>query len=402
MTSDWARQIDAIVERQAPLMVEARRRLHAFPEPSGEEWRTTRYLGDLLAEAGYQARRGSDERGLIVDPPITAAGRRLLLRADIDALRLREERPDAFVSQVQGIMHGCGHDAHAAILLGALRALLEAHQEGVLPWTFRWRGVFQPAEETNQGALEMIASGAMDDVAAVIALHVDPSRPVGTIGTRVGPFTAACDDLEIVVEGRGGHAGRPHESIDPIAVAAQLVSSIYLFVPRGIDSHEPVVVTFGQINGGDSPNVIPSRVVLRGTVRTLGQVVREKTKDHIRQLARGLAEASGARIQVQFQAGPESVHNDPDLTALFHRAAADLLGAGNVQAISRASMGGEDFAHYLRLAPGAMFRLGCCGESGGCPPLHSPLFNPDERCLSIGAKILVRTAVLWSDPRPFP
>src|SRR5262249_47175406 len=197
-----------------------------------------------------------------------------------------------------------------AIVFGTLLALHQAASAGILPWPINWRGIFQPAEEINRGAIEMVAAGALENMAAILALHVDPSLPVGTIGTRVASCTAACDEILIQIEGRGGHAARPHESIDPIAAAAQLISSIYLFVPRAVDSHDPVVVTFGQIQGGESPNVIPNHVTLRGTIRTLGGLVRERTKDHIRQLARGLAEASRARIEITFHPGPQSVRND--------------------------------------------------------------------------------------------
>jgi len=158
------------------------------------------------------------------------------------------------------------------------------------------------------------------------------------------------------------------------------------------------VVTFGQIQGGENPNVIPNRVLVRGIVRTLGGKVRERTKDHIRQLARGLAEASGARIEITFHPGPPCVRNDPALTALIRQVATGLLGPQQIHEIARPSMGGEDFANYLQDIPGCMFRLGCCSQAGGCPPLHSPLFDVDERALMIGAKVLLRSAILWSKP----
>jgi amidohydrolase len=397
MTVNWE-QIDALIDPQVPAMIEVRRHLHAHPEPSGEERQTAQFLADRLGAAGLSVRAVADQRGLLVDPPKALPGARLGFRADIDALHIHEERPSPYQSQVPGVMHACGHDAHSAIVFGTVLALHQAERTGILPWPINWRGIFQPAEEINRGAIDMVAAGALEGVTAILALHVDPSRPVGTIGTRVGTFTAACDDMVIHIEGRGGHAARPHESIDPIAAAAQLISSIYLFVPRAVDSHDPVVVTFGQIQGGDSPNVIPNCVVLRGTIRTLGGIVRERTKDHIRQLARGLAEASGARIEITFHPGPQSVRNEPALTALIRQAASDLLGQQQVQEITRASMGGEDFANYLQEIPGCMFRLGCCSQTSGCPPLHSSNFDVDEGALGIGARILLRSAVLWSNP----
>jgi amidohydrolase len=398
MVKGWTARLDAIIDDLAPEMSTVRRHLHSHPEPSGQEIRTTAFLGERLAAAGFRVRLGPGRCGLLVDTAEPHSGRLIGLRADIDALRVQEQNQSGYVSQQPGVMHACGHDAHSAILVGTLLGLARAEAAGVLPCPVSCRGIFQPAEETNCGALDMITAGALEDVAAVLALHVDPSRAVGRIGTRCGPFTAACDEMEIHIEGRGGHAARPHESIDPIAAAAQLVSSIYLFVPRAVDSHDPVVVTIGLIHGGESPNVIPAHVLLRGTVRTLGGPVRERTKDHILQLARGLAEASGARIRVEFKPGPESVRNDPGLTVLVRQAASDMLGPEQVEEIPRPSMGGEDFAYYLHKAPGSMFRLGCCAHASGCAPLHSPLFDLDERSLAIGGKILARTAVLWSLP----
>ncbi|MGV3720098.1 MAG: M20 metallopeptidase family protein, partial [Actinomycetota bacterium] len=186
----------------------------------------------------------------------------------------------------------------------------------------------------------------------------------------------------------GGHAARPHESLDPIAAAAQLISSIYLFLPRARDSHEPVVVTIGEVSAGHNPNVIPETATLRGTVRSLGEVERARTKDHIRQLARGIAEASGTKIDVLFTPGPKSVVNDNVLTDLLRNAAAELLGAESVEVIQRASMGGEDFAFYLEQTPGAMFRLGCASPAVSGAPLHSPSFDVDERALAVGANVL--------------
>ena len=303
MAVDWQR-INALIDSHVPAMIEVRRHLHAHPEPSGEERQTAQYLAERLGAAGLAVRSVADQRGLLVDPPEAQPGARLGLRADMDALHIHEDRPSPYQSRVPGVMHACGHDAHRAIVFGTLLGLHEAERAGALPWPINWRGILQPAEEINRGAIDMVAAGALEGVAAILALHVDPSRPIGTIGTRVGAFTAACDDMLIQIEGRGGHAARPHESIDPIAAAAQLISSIYLFVPRAVDSHDSVVVTFGQIQGGDSPNVIPNRVVLRGTIRTLGGMVRERTKDHICQFTRGLAEASHEQDRNHISARP--------------------------------------------------------------------------------------------------
>src|SRR5262249_24592835 len=213
---------------------------------------------------------------------------------------------------------------------GALLVLDRMECDRALPWPVTWRAIFQPAEETGEGAKAMMGAGALDGVATIIAAHVDPTRRAGTIGIRSGPLTASCDDMRIVVRGRGGHAARPHESNDPIAAAAELVSTLYQFVPRATDSQDAVVVSFGQIHGGQNSNVIPEEVLLEGTVRTLNRDVREKTVQHIRTLAEGIEQVTGAKLEVAFRRGSPSVQNDEATTDLVSRVAADLLGEKNV------------------------------------------------------------------------
>jgi amidohydrolase len=271
-------------------------------------------------------------------------------------------------------------------------------RNGGPPWPFAFRIIFQPAEETAQGARDMVAAGALEDVFAIFALHVDPSRDLGFAGVKDGALTAHCDDLTITVRGRGGHAARPHESVDPIAAAAHLISSIYAFIPRAINSQDPVVVTIGQIAGGYSPNVIPEQVELSGTIRTLDPAVRHRAQERLRQLARGVAEASGTAIHVEFGEGLAAVYNHPAAAEVVREAIAGTLGPQGLQRIERPSMGGEDFAGYLESVPGAMFRLGVRSERAGGEPLHSPLFDIDERALVVGAKVLARAAALAADP----
>jgi amidohydrolase len=293
-------------------------------------------------------------------------------------------------------MHACGHDAHTATVFGALAALEQLEREEALPWPVTWRGIFQPAEETSAGARAMVAAKALEGVGAILSIHVDPTRQAGAIGIRSGVFTANCDALRVTVQGRGGHAARPHESADPIAAAAELISTLYQFVPRATDSQDAVVVSFGQIHGGQNANVIPEQVVLEGTVRTLDRTVREKTIAHIRTLVAGIEQVTGTSVHVNFEQGTPSVYNDDELTTLVTNVATDLLGSNNVAVLPRPSMGSEDFAVYLNHVPGVMFRLGAAGDHGPWSGLHTPTFDVDERCLSVGAKILARSVVEWS------
>lgn len=398
MNESWTRHLDEAVGELHPQMVEVRRHLHAHPEVSGEEFETTAFLQSALAPAGFDIRTGKDRRGVIADLPPGEEQPRIAIRGDIDALRIQEGNVTEYRSKVDGVMHACGHDGHSAVVFGAAMALSRMHERNWLPWPVPFRAIFQPAEETNLGALEMIAAGALKDIRAIFSLHMDPSREVGSIGLRPGALTADCDEMRIAIRGRGGHAARPHESLDPIAAAAQLISSIYLFVPRSIDMFEPVVVTIGRIHGGQNSNVIPDEVVMGGTVRSIGGEIRQRTLNHIRRLAAGLADASGTHVSVEFIPGPDAVINDPGLTDILHMSANEMLGADSVQSILRPSMGGEDFANYLPHVPGAMFRLGCAPRDLHVPPLHSPEFDLDERSLGVGARVLAHAVVAAADP----
>ncbi len=398
-TAAWRRRLDAIVDGLEGELRAVRRHLHSHPEPSNEERATAEYVRNRLEAAGLTVQPASGCHGLIVDSPRAVVGKRSAIRADMDALRLRDLKHVEYRSQVEGVMHACGHDAHTTAVLGAVLALDQLHRENALPWPVAWRAIFQPAEETADGAAAMVAAGATEGLRSIFALHVDPSRDVGRIGVRSGPLTASCDWLRITLTGRGGHGARPHESNDPIAAAAHLVNLIYSLLPRSIDSQEPVVVTIGRINGGYSANVIPEQVELEGTLRALDEGVREATRERLRRLTRGISEASEVAIDIEFSGRLDAVVNDPAATAIIRRAASETIGAGAVDTIARPSMGGEDFSGYLRHVPGAMFRLGVRSADVGGAPLHSPQFDIDERALRIGAAVLARCVVLDQEPR---
>ena len=394
----WQSRLDAVVESLADELSLIRRRLHSQPEPSNEESATATFVQARLEDAGLSAQPAPGCHGLIVDSGAATDVPRSAIRADMDALRLHDLKKSEYRSRIDGVMHACGHDAHAAAALGAALTLHQLEQEGALPWPVAWRAVFQPAEETAEGALQMVAGGAVDNVRSIFALHVDPSRDVGRIGVRNGALTASCDWIKVTVTGRGGHGARPHESQDPIAAAAHLVSSIYSLLPRSIDSQEPVVVTIGRIEGGYSANVIPEQVRLEGALRALDATVREATRERLLRLARGIAEAADVAIDVEFSQRLDAVINDVRAANTIRRASAETVGADGVEEIPRPSMGGEDFAGYLRRAPGAMFRLGVRSGELGAAPLHSPHFDIDERALGIGAAVLARCVILDQQP----
>jgi len=372
------------------------------PEVSGDERETSLYLYQLLGDEGFDVRVGNEGRGVVADiPPDTSdlENDLIALRADIDALCIHDAKQVEYRSQCDGVMHACGHDAHTALVFGAITALNELRLKRALPWPVRMRGIFQPAEETCQGAKEMIDVGVLDGVQAILASHVDPSRCVGRVGMRDVGLSASCDDMHIVISGTGGHAARPHETSDPIAAAAQFINSLYLFVPRAIDSQDAVVVTIGCLSGGDNANVIPEEVVLRGTVRTLDVDVRRQTFTHIRRLASGIGQTTGTNIDVRFGNGSPSINNDKQLTQCLRESSRAVVGKRCVDEIPRASMGSEDFSFYLEKVPGAMIRLGCAPLHAPASPLHTPAFDVDEEVLRIGAKILAHSAILCADPQ---
>ncbi|MCA9054815.1 MAG: amidohydrolase [Planctomycetaceae bacterium] len=402
----WEPALDQLISELEPRLIETRRHLHAHPEPSGEERETSQFLHTRLREAGISARLGRNGLGVIADLDVgepAPDAPRIAIRADIDALRIQDAKSTAYASTRPGLCHACGHDAHTAIALGAALCSLAAHEGGhiassVVPG-LRLRFIFQPAEESAEGALWMVEQGAVDQVSAILGLHVDPERQLGAVGIRYGVLTANCDEVEVVIEGKGGHSARPHHTLDPIAAAAQLVTSLYQYLPRSVDARNPSVFSIGKIAGGTLPNVIPSRVEILGSLRTLDQQVRRTLKDRIQDIVHGVKESSGTAVHLRFFEPIDSVVNDDRVTAAMEAAARRVLGDDGIIPIHLASMGGEDFSAYLTRVPGAMLRLGIAPPGFSAPFLHATDFDIDERALAIGARILLRTAVLLTaDP----
>jgi amidohydrolase len=394
--SEWRRAIDSYLESRVERWTAVRRHLHVHPEPSREEYETTRFLAAQLSEVGLPVEVAPTGRGLIAEPEGQGDQARIAFRADTDALRMQDGKSVTYRSSRDGLMHACGHDAHSAMAVAAASALASVRE--ALPRNTVWRAVFQPAEEIGEGAFEMIAAGAMKNVRAIASLHVDPDMESGRIGYRAGILTAHCQELAITIKGMGGHAARPHLSVDPIGVAVGLINSIYQFVPRSLDSRDPTVITFGSIHGGTSANVIPEEVKLMGTIRTLSRSAAARVEDQVMRIAHGYSEASRAAIEVTFRRGTEAVNNDPAVTATCVDAAREVVGAANVVEIPLPSMGGEDFSGYLRHAPGCLMRLGVAAADRPRHFLHSPLFDIDESAILIGAKVLAHSVVLLCNP----
>ncbi len=384
-------KLDQIIDDLGDEIREVRRYLHANPEASEHEFKTTAYLKEWLNRAGMQCRVANTKRGLVVDSLDQRGKIRVALRADIDALRLQDEKTVIYRSTEANLMHACGHDAHTAMLLGAIHALHKCRDLFDQPIT--WRAIFQPAEESATGANEMLDFGVMEGIDAIIALHVDPSIKVGKIGVRDGALTAICEEFDILVTGRGGHGARPHQTVDPVGAASQFVNTVYSTVPRLLDAQEPAVVSFGVFQAGINPNVIPEHVQLRGTIRTVNHLTSRFIKDKMKHIADGIAEATGADFKIDIPYMIESVVNNREVMRRCRKAAISVVGKENVRWIPHPSMGGEDFSNYLARAPGCMLRLGVGLHGQPQRYLHSPQFDIDESALTIGAKTLAHSTL---------
>jgi len=385
-------EIDAAVIAR---MVGLRRDLHRWPELSGNEYKSRARIADELNEIGLTDVRQIAGTGLAVDVVGDPAGPCVVVRADMDALPIAEQSGLPFSSDVPGVMHACGHDAHSAMGFGAASlaaASLAAAGPDALPGTLRF--VFQPAEEAEPlGGRRVVSEGHLDDVAAAVALHVDPNLETGAVGLRSGPSMASSDEFTITVQGQGGHAGWPHEAVDAIAAAAAIVGELQKVVSRRVDPRAPVALHIGRIEGGSASNVVAESVTMAGTIRALSTDARDTVRRLLGEVSDSTARACGARATVELVVGEPVLDNDPAVIAAFAAAARP----GTVHRLAHATMNSEDFAFYTERVPAAMAWIGVGGE--GHAPLHHPRFTLDEAVLPIGATLLFAAAcALLADP----
>lgn len=396
-----ANWINSGLQTRADELVRVRQHLHANPELSGKERETTAFLAVELDNTHLVVRRGHRGVGLIADLEIgntTETTPLIAVRADIDALPLPDRKGKSYSSRHENINHACGHDAHASIALGTARlfSMLRNELTDVSPdFAVRLRFIFQPAEEICAGAAWMIEQGALENVSAIIGLHLEPQLRAGHVGIRYGVMTAYCDELAVSIVGHGGHSARPHLTTDPVATAAQLMNMLYSNLPRTVDARETSVFSIGSLHGGNAPNIIPDRVDFAATLRTTDPDSRRRLKKRIRQCCGAIAAATGNVITSEFSKPLIAVVNDEAITATVQTAATQVVGEDNVHIIEKPSLGGEDFALYVNDVPGCMFRLGCAGADEW-PQLHSPTFDIDESCLTVGAGVFARTILLLS------
>lgn len=382
-------QLDRWLASHREELVAVRRHLHAHPELSHQEFATAQLVAQELQVAGLQPRLLPNGNGVICD--IGEGDRVIALRADLDALPIQDVKDVDYCSTVPGVTHACGHDVHTTILLGVGLALAQLAADGELPG--RVRLLFQPAEETTpSGAPEVIAAGALKDVAAIFGLHCAPLLATGMVGVRSGPFTAAADKVEVTLSGPGGHTARPHLTVDLVHALSRLVVDVPALLDRRIDPRAGVSMVFGAVHAGQAANAIPATGTARATVRVLNRDAWRTIPELVTALIHDVAGTTGATASVEYIRGVPPVINDRMATAVVAGAAGAALGADQVTE-AEISMGGEDFAFYLEQVPGAMVRLGT-GIDGADPmDIHQASFDIDERAIGHGVRVMVHTAL---------
>jgi amidohydrolase len=370
-----------------------RHHIHSHPELSFAEHQTAAFIASKLTEYGIEHQTGVAGTGIVALIKGKNADKRCIaLRADMDALPIHEANDVPYRSQNDGVMHACGHDVHSTCLLGAARILNELKDqfEGTV------KLIFQPGEEKHPGGASlMIADGVLLNPKpdAIFALHVYPHLPCGTVGFRAGQYMASADEIYITIEGKGGHAALPHLTIDPIAIAAQVIVSLQQVISRKGNPLIPSVLTFGKIAGGFATNVIPDKVEILGTLRTMNEDWRYKAHQHIKDITEQICASFGAKAIVEIPVGYPSLINDAHLTLQTESWARDFVGAANVHTLDQ-RMAAEDFSFYTHHVPGCFFRIGTSrnGEEFTAP-VHNAHFDIDEEALKVGIGMMSWVAI---------
>lgn len=369
-------------------LIEWRRDFHMHPEVGFEVQRTAGIVADELEKMGYRVRRGVGKTGVVAE--MGEGGKVIAIRADMDALPILEQNDTEYVSQEAGKMHACGHDSHTAMALGAARILAKEKLNG------RVRFLFQPCEETcdeegKSGAQRMYDEGAVEGVDYVIAQHVDPTQPLGTIAITEGPSGGGVDTWYATIIGKGGHGAYPHTTVDPFVLLAQVINGLNTIVSRRLDPYAPSAISIGVINGGFAENVIPDKVEMKGTIRFTSLEVQKQIREEVKRVFE-IAKTLGGNYELSFIFGGMPLINDKYVSEAIGQVGADLLGKDNVHEMQK-TLGAEDFPEFLKDAPGAMYMLGTKIEGREVYELHHPKFDLDERALPIGTAILAETAL---------
>ncbi len=368
-------------------LISIHRDFHRHPELSLQETRTTARIVAILEELGIDTRRFDDMTGAVGLITGAEQGKTIALRADIDALPVTELNKTDYRSENDGVMHACGHDVHATIMLGVARKIVDSEIMEKLSGNVKF--LFQPAEERVAGAGAMIERGVLENprVDRIIAAHVTPQLEVGEIGVFKHLGFASADRFVLTITGKGGHGARPEECIDPIVAGAHFITQVQSIISRNIKAQDAAVITVGKFTAGVASNVIPETAVLEGTLRALEKNVRICLIERLKSLSVGLEKPFGVKTDFILHEGVPPGLNDKTVSADLFKAAAKIVGKNNVAYIPPV-MGAEDFAYFTQARPGAMIRLGCANKTEGIVfPLHSPRFDIDEKVLHIGVTI---------------
>jgi len=373
------------LEELYPEIVKLRRSLHQNPELSFQEKQTPEFISNYLEKLGIEVKRNVGGRGVLGYIKGSQKGKTVALRADFDALPIQEETGVEYASKNHGVMHACGHDGHTATLLALAKALVE--QKEKLPGNIVL--VHQFAEECAPGgAISMIEDGCLKGVDVIYGVHLWATLPYGEIGYCHGPAMAAADKFEIIITGKGGHAASPHQTVDSVLVASNVVVLLQNLVSRNINPLESAVVTIGAFNAGSAFNIIADKATLIGTVRTFNPAVQDFIIEKMESIIKGVCDGAGATYIFKYERGYPALINHPLETERFANAAKGFMGNENVKTMAPV-MGGEDFAYYLQKVPGAFVFIGAGNAAEGITyPHHHPKFNIDERSMLIAAKAL--------------
>ena len=378
----------SMVQSHKDLIIQTRRDLHRIPEPAYTEQKTSAYIIDFLTKEGLTVQSGLAKYGIIGLMETAGTGKTVMIRADMDALTIEEETGLPFASTHKGVMHACGHDAHMAMVLGAVKVMNQVKEK--LSGTIKF--LFQPAEEGPGGAKPMIEEGAMDNpkVDYCFGCHVWPVSPEGTICVKAGPVMAAMDRFDLKIFGKGGHGAMPHLCVDSLEIATQVVNALQRVTSRQMNPLSPTVVSVCSLHAGTAFNIIPAEAELSGTTRTFDRNIWNSWHERLEKIISNVCQSMGATYELDFQQGYPPTVNDPDMSELVRKCASKVVGSDSVLE-PEPTMGGEDMSYFLEKAQGCLFFLGV-GRDGGAP-IHNAKFDLNEEMLLNGVETYCQ--IIW-------